>query len=351
MSRTRGSDPEYVNARVRARRAKLFDDEDYRKLVRMGPSEISRYMEETEYEAEMNALGSRFSGVDLIEYALNRNLAKHFEDVLEWASGSLYGQIAAYLRKFDAWNVKTVLRGLYSGASTEEIGDDLIRAGEFDDRFLDRLLEAQSIEGVVESLSDTMFGEGLEEAFEDYEEGGVLVPLENAVDRAFYEHLIDELGEYGEDTPVALYAEFLRAEIDFRNVRNALRLARSGADADPADYYIEGGELFEANELSTLGSSMSELTSHIEESKYGDELDAALAELADSESLIGFEHALDAALQEYADYLSHVHPLSVCPVLSYIIAKEREVDTIRAIARGREAGLSEEEIETELVTI
>jgi V/A-type H+-transporting ATPase subunit C len=86
MSAT-GSNPEYVNARVRARRAKLFSDEDYRKLVRMGPGEIARFMEETEYESEINALGSRHDGVDLIEYALNRNLAKHFDDLLRWPAG------------------------------------------------------------------------------------------------------------------------------------------------------------------------------------------------------------------------------------------------------------------------
>ena len=351
MSSAQGANPEYVNARIRARRAKLFDDEDYRKLVRMGPGEISRYMEESEYEAEMNALGSRHSGVDLIEYALNLNLAENFEDVLDWAGGRLYDQVAAYLRKFDVWNVKTVLRGLYSDASREEIESDLIRAGEFDERFLQRLLEAQSVEGVVELLDGTIFEGGMRAAFPEYEETDVLVPLENAADRAFYEHLLDEIGSYEPDSPIALYAEFMQAEIDFRNARNALRLARSGADLDPAEYFIEGGVLFSAGELSGLVSNRDELVARIRESRYGDDIGPALAELEDAASLIAFERALDAALQAYADNLSHVHPISVTPVLSYIIAKEREVDNIRAIARGREAGLSEGEIETELVTI
>jgi V/A-type H+-transporting ATPase subunit C len=39
----------------------------------------------------------------------------------------------------------------------------------------------------------------------------------------------------------------------------------------------------------------------------------------------------------------------VCPVLAYVLAKEREVENIRAIARGREAGLSPDEIDAELV--
>jgi V/A-type H+-transporting ATPase subunit C len=349
MSTSPGSsNPEYVTTRVRSRRSVLFSDEDYRKLIRMGPSEIARFMEESEYETEINALGTRHSGVDLIEYALNRNLAKHFNDLLDWADGRLYDQIARYLRKFDAWNVKTVLRGIYSGADREEVETDLIRAGELSDRLLDRLLDAGTIEEVIDLLDRTMYAEPLRAALEEYEETGVLVPLENAVDRAFYEQLLSEL-VVSEATET--YREFLEAEIDFRNARNALRLARSGADVDPAEYYIEGGTLFSPGELNALAANVDELVATIRESTYGDKLSSALDEFEDADSLIAFERALDVALLEYSDRLGFVHPLTVAPVISYVLAKEREVDNIRAIARGREAGLSESEIEEELVIL
>ncbi|MFB6141519.1 MAG: ATP synthase A1 subunit C, partial [Halosimplex sp.] len=239
------SNYEYVTARVRSRRATLFDDDDYRKLVRMGTGEIARFMEESEYEEEVNRLGSRYSGSDLVEYALNENLAHHFDDLLRWSTGELYDYVARYLRKFDAWNVKTVLRGLYSDAPREEVEADLIDAGEFSEDMLSRLVDAGSIEEVVTALERTIFGDALEAAFEDFEETGLLVPLENAVDRTFYERLVGGLPDEP-DRATALYVEFLEAEIDFRNLRNALRLARSGADMDPADYYIEGGRLFDA---------------------------------------------------------------------------------------------------------
>jgi len=349
MSASPGSsNPEYVTARVRSRRAALFSDDDYRKLVRMGPAEIARFMEESEYEREINALGARHSGVDLIEYALNRNLAKHFNDLLAWADGRLYDLIARYLRKFDAWNVKTVLRGIYSDADRDDVETDLIRAGELDDRLLDRLLDAGTIEEAIDLLDRTTFADPLSEAFDDYEDSGVLVPLENAVDRVFYERLLSGL-VVNEATET--YREFLQAEIDFRNARNALRLARSGADIDPSEYFIEGGRLFTAGQLNALASNVDELVAVIRESTYGDNLDDALAEFEEANSLISLERALDAALLEYSDRLGFVHPLSVAPVISYILAKEREVDNIRAIARGREAGLSEEEIEEELVIL
>jgi len=344
-----GSNYEYVVARVRARRAALFGEEDYRKLVRMGPSEIARYMEETEYEAEMNALGARHSGVDLIEFALNRNLAKNFDDLLWWADGRLYGLIARYLRKFDAWNVKTVLRGLYSDADREEIEADLIGAGEFEDDFLQRLIDADSIELVIEELEDTIFHDELEAAYGDFEDTGLLIPVENAVDRAFYENLVGDIEVRSEATE--LYVEFLQAEIDFRNIRNAFRLARSGADLDPAEYYIEGGRLFDEAEIARFASNPEELQSYVQDSTYGDALAEAFQELEGTDSLIGFERDLEAALLRYGDRMSHLYPLSICPVLAYVLAKEREVDNIRAIARGREVGLSESEIQDELVML
>ena len=347
MSVSEESNVEYVSARVRARRAKLYSEEDYRNLVRMGPGEIARFMEESAYEAEINALGARHDGVDLIEYALNANLARNFEDLLRWCEGRLYDQVARYLRKFDAWNVKTLLRGVYADADAQTIQDDLIPAGELEARFLESLVELGSIEEVVDALSRTSFGDALADALDDYQETGLLVPLENAVDRAYYERLMGEVT--GGDRATELYVEFLQAEIDFRNVRNALRIARSGADIDVSEYFIEGGRLFDANELRTLAQSPDDLIARLRESKYGDDLEAALDQLEESESLIGFEHALDAALLEYSNHLSHVYPLSVCPVLAYVLAKEQEVNNIRAIARGREAGLDPDEIESDLV--
>lgn len=348
MSAAGSSNPEYVVARVRARRGSLYGDEEYRKLVRMSPAEIARFMEESTYEAEINALGSRHGGVDLIEYALNANLAKQFDDILDWSEGRVYDLVVRYLRKFDAWNVKTIIRGIYTDAETEDVEVDLIRAGAFDDRQIQRLLEADSVEAVVEILEDTIYGEPLEAAYADFQETDVLVPLENAVDRAFYDHL---LGNLGGDEPTRQYERFLKAEVDFRNARNALRLARSGADLDPADYFIEGGTLFDRETLSRLATNLDELVTYIAESTYGDDLGDALRELEEADSLIAFEHATDAALLTYGDRLGTIHPVSVTPIISYILAKEREVENIRAIARGKEAGLDSDEIESELVIL
>ena len=340
---------EYVVARVRHRRGSLFTEEDYRKLLRMGPGGIARFMEDSEYEEAINNLGARYEDVDLIEYALNENISKHFEDLLRWSNGQLYELIARYLRKFDAWNAKTVLRGVYTDATDEGIRSDLIVAGEFDEAFLDSLIASDSIETVVEQLSETDLELGLDRALDEYQETGLLVPLENAIDRAYYEALSADDLRGGQ--AVRLYDRFIQAEIDFRNIRNALRIHHSGADIDPGEYFIAGGSLFDESEIRSLIDNREQLVARIRESRYGEDLEEPLDALESAGNLIAFERALEGALVSYSDHLSHVYPLSVCPVLAYIIAKEREVHNIRAIARAHEAGLEREQIETELVNI
>jgi V/A-type H+-transporting ATPase subunit C len=200
-------------------------------------------------------------------------------------------------------------------------------------------------------LSGTIFAEGLAAAYTAFEEQDVLVPLENAIDKTFYEHLLDGIAASADrNSPEGLYRQVLQAEIDFRNARNALRLSRTGTDLDPGEYYIEGGRLFERGQLRQLVGSFEDLVEYIRESTYGDDLSEALSELEAADSLIQFEQALDSALLEYSDTLSYTYPISICSAISYILAKEREIENIRAVARGREVGLSVEEIEEELVT-
>ena len=346
---TRSANYEYVVARVRHRRASLFAEDDYRKLMGMGPSGIARFMEESPYQREINDLGARYSGVRLIEYALNHNLAREFDDLLRFSEGRLYELVARYLRKFDAWNVKTVLRGRNSGATDDEIRENLIDAGELDEELIESLIAAPDVEAIVEALDGTMFGEGVAEAVSDYEETGLLTPLENAIDRAYYENLLTESG--GDLGPLELYREFIEAEIDFRNVLNALRIARSGAEIDPAEYYIEGGQLFDQSELAAFVTDTDQLIAHLRDSRYRKDLSGAFDAFEEDRGITAFERALEEALLAHADRLSHVYPLSVCPVLAYILAKEREVDNIRAIAHGVETGLSRETIESELVML
>jgi Archaeal/vacuolar-type H+-ATPase subunit C len=130
-----------------------------------------------------------------------------------------------------------------------------------------------------------------------------------------------------------------------------LRLSRSGASLDPAAYFLDGGALFRLETVDALVQNPDELLATIRESLYGDRLSGMLAAVEAGASLIPAEHAVEAALLATADSLGYENPLSITPVLSFILAKRREVDNVRAIARGREAGLDVETLESEVVIV
>ncbi len=116
----RGNYP-YVTARVKGKKKNLLGPEAYPKLMKMKPSQIARLLGETTYREEMLALASHYSGSDLIEKALNMNLARVYRDILSFSKGDLKHMVEEYLDIWDVRNIKTVIRGVEHGISRKVI--------------------------------------------------------------------------------------------------------------------------------------------------------------------------------------------------------------------------------------
>ena len=57
----------YAVARVQAKRAKLIPPSEFEKVLKMDVPEITRYIQDSAYKAEVDELASRFGGLDLLE--------------------------------------------------------------------------------------------------------------------------------------------------------------------------------------------------------------------------------------------------------------------------------------------
>ena len=139
----------YFNARVLAMRAKLLPKETYSKFLQMEIPEIARSLGESEYKVEIEQLGKRYRGVDLVEFSLNRNLAKTFHGLIKKAMGELQELLVDYIRFYDLENVTTVLRGKLSGISEEELRESFIPAGALPEADLVRLIEDHDLDVAV----------------------------------------------------------------------------------------------------------------------------------------------------------------------------------------------------------
>jgi V/A-type H+-transporting ATPase subunit C len=331
----------YITGRVRAMKTKLIPPEMYPRMQSMDASEIARYLEETQYKDEIDALSKDYSGTELIEHATFANLAKTYRKLLDVSIDEPQFLILEYLRRWDIWNIKTVIRGKFYGATDTEIMKYLVPAGELDAEFLDGLTKKGTVQEVISAFEGTDYSSALAQY-----DGKNLASLENALDKLYYFRMERAVGGTL-SVGGGLLLKYVRREIDIRNLITLFRMNKAGVDAAIIqENLIPGGKLHE--ELSRMaGQPFGEFLRGLE----GYPFWSSISDIAtvDLDAVSRIEARLRAYLVRYAWALSNYHPLSILPVLGYMVSKDTEVSNIRKIVRGKEAGLPAELIEEQVV--
>lgn len=340
----------YATTRVKARKSFLYSRETYLKLLQMDLPEISRFIGESKYKQEIDELATKYEGIDLLEYALNLNMAKEMSQILGFCQGEIKMIIGAYLSRWDIWNIKSILRGKNYGATEEDIRATLVPAGDLGINELMDLVRKNSIADVIEGLTGTMFYKPLNAALDEYNKTQTLARFENNLDKAYYANLLSlDLPNSQSDE---LFITYVRREIDVTNLRTLFRLKREGLEHDKImDYLVPGGAKIGIENLRKLAQAPNydEFIGMLKEYPYWADISEAVEKSQQTKSLNAVEVALHKALIRYAEKISHLYPLSICPIVGYIIRKTSEVSNIRTIARGKEARLGDDVLRSQLV--
>jgi len=341
----------YACARVKSRKTFLLGRDTYPRMLVMDLAEIGRFIGEGQYRKEVDELSSSSAGVDLIENATYLNMARAFRDILGFTEGELHDLLGSYLARWDVWNMKTVMRGKSFGAGWDDVAENLVPAGAFDMAFFSTLFNAAGTEEMLELIMRAQPGKdtGLGKLLHG---GGrpSLADIENTLDRQYYIALMGSVR--GGMQADRVFRRYIATEIDIMNLKTLFKLKFDNISVEKvSELLIPGGrelphaamlrlaaaEGFEAfmNELAGFG-----LFEGIRE---------AAGRVKDSGSLNEVLLALDRVLVGRSHQFSQLFPLSVLPVIDYLLRKKVEVDNLRAIARGKQSGLSEEEIKSLLV--
>jgi V/A-type H+/Na+-transporting ATPase subunit C len=339
----------YVCTRMRVRKAKLLPREEYMRMLNMSLPEITRIIGETEYKQEIDELSATFKGIDLIEVALSWNLAKEYQKILEITPGSLKQFTQAYLRRWDIQNVLTIIRGKKQGEKPGKIKEILVPAGSLDRVVLDHLLAEDNIDKIIETLIRyRMYPSVFSREYPFAKESGSFSRLENELYKQFYEEIIEdsESGIKGGD----LFHEFIRLDIDIKNVKTLFRLRADGFEEDARDMYIRGG-VFSVADFVSLNAirDQNEFIDMLKTKIRQKSLLALLDELRSEKTVRDVESRLTRVQLEQMEHLSKRNPFSIYPILVYLEKKKYEVFNLRALARGKESKLPSEKIAEYLV--
>lgn len=313
----------YMYARVSAKKAKLLDEQDYEQLLKMEPNEIARKLGEGEYKQDIDELGSKHDGVELVELALMRNVSRMMGDLIDISPESLDHVIESYLRRFDILSLKRLLRWKKGDGQREDLQDMLYPVGSYTVEELEELSERS----FGQILSSIEFPDAKVDYQSFIEEGDNIKKIERDLERAYY----TELRQVAESLNSKWFSEFVEKEIEYEDLKISLRLKKYGLEREEIEEWLIGDE--------PIGCVERVLNSR--------DLEEAIEEVEDCEDIIfengknieEVEHTLE--VERYASGVRALHsePLGLTSIFGYIVAKMVEVKNLRMLIRAKETGI------------
>ncbi|MFB6145008.1 MAG: V-type ATPase subunit [Candidatus Nanohaloarchaea archaeon] len=311
----------YMYARVSAKKAKLLEKNDYENLLKMEPNEIARQLQEGEYNDDIDDLGAKHDGVELVELALMRNVSRTMSELIEMSPESLKSVLQAYLRRYDLMSFKRLLRWK-KGGEMNGIESFLVPVGRYDLEDL-RELSERSFDEIKDAIR-------FPESEVDYHEAAMnadtLKDIERDLDRKYYE----EMKKLQREINSNWFSKFINDEIRYENLKIALRLKKYEMEESDIQSWLvtdDKDDIKEVLNAKDLGSALDAAKS------------SGLIDSDAGETLEEVEHSIEVSRLNRALKTLHVEPLGVTSILGYIVAKLIEVKNLRMLIRAKETGI------------
>ncbi|MBS3122321.1 ATP synthase A1 subunit C [Candidatus Woesearchaeota archaeon] len=338
----------YTYVRVATMKAKLLNRDDYNKLLKMSFAEITKFLQDSEYKKEINELAMELSGADLLEAALNKNLISSFNKLLRISPDELDLLINAHLRRYDYYNIKSILRGKFANLSNEAIKKMLIPIGLNSGKFYEKLIEETSIQKMLES-SKLLEKKLILHLVKELEDTNSLSLIENSLDKAYFNYAF----EFSEKIPEQgqLFKVFILNEIDMLNIKLLLRMKKGGVTEKQLSQHIcmFGSELNKRILKQLLKLDYKDTIKELEKTSFKKIIKKHKEALLSGASLVEFENDLDKYLLSKSLLLLHQNPLSIDIIIGYMFAKEVELMNLKTIVKSRQLGLKEDFISKQLI--
>lgn len=308
---------------------------------------LGKALRRTPYAGVIERAGGT-EDVAAIEEGLRREFRAVTMTLRAAASGRRRVLIDLLLLRWEAANLKAIVRGRVAGSPAEEILAGCAPIGWSDEPALAELARQPSLAAVVETVTlwRHPFARPLAAAIGSQRAAGVsddridLDAVERALDRAWFDEARRTLGPADEDDrALAAYFGWL---IDLRNLLEAVRAHQEGERAAGV-VFAEGGidvdrTLFDRVLRAADWAAVSDLISG---TRYGS---VSIVAEGGHPPVTQAERRLTSALIRRLDGLARPNPLGFALVIAAFERKANEVAHLRMIAQGVTYGMAPEEI-------
>ncbi len=332
----------YPNARLRAMGNPYVKKQKLMELMEMSSSgEVSIEISKEGYHLPPNI---EKVGMDEVERQLELAQLEFLKKVLASDPQSIRPFLEAFLIKYDAAQVKKALRAKKNGISNEELRKKLIPVKEIDEKIIESLLDANTIDEVCNAIRTTKFGDALIKAASEHKDD--IVALDLVLDGFFSKEL--RLAITRVDTPVReTVTLFVGKHADITNIKHIIRSKQQGLDVTLTErFLIEGGRNLASWKLRSMieVKGIQEIVTELEGTPYIEKMREAMIDYTETKSIYAIEAALDKLLLQEAQEISSSALIAAGPTIKFIVAKEFEIRNLKAVLRGLHENLPSEKI-------
>ncbi|MEA4956114.1 V-type ATP synthase subunit C [bioreactor metagenome] len=317
-------------ARVRARKGRLFDEKQISEIVESNTlDEVKNYLRGFPDYAEYV---DNFE----LEKAFDIQLAETYDLLSRIAPKKVQKSFYALAKKSDITNIKSLLAAKQMGMDKKATLNLLIPTGKLYGE-IEQLADANNINEVITGLDGTEYSAILEDAIPEYEELGMILPLESALDKYYLQNLLESSGTPSDENSQVLYS-YVGDQVDVSNLKLIIRAKADGLSYDKTSpYMIQNGYKLREWKLKDLMESedVAGVISSLEGTDFSNILADALSEYNETGSVSIFEKTLDEYLINNAKSLSLRKPLGIGPILGFLSQKEREIKNLKIIVRAK----------------
>lgn len=322
----------YLNpsARVRARKGRLFDEKQMTELVDANDIvEVENYLKGSPDYADV-----------LEEYPLDQALdvtcAETYDFIARLAPEEVKDCFVVMAKKTDINNIKSLIIAKEMGLGVEETKDLLIPHGSLYEK-IESLADADNITDIIAGLDTTEYASALEDALPKYEETGMVLPFESALDKYYLDRLLNSSEVPADENRQIIYS-YVGTKVDIANLKLIIRAKEDGLNYEAiSPYMLEQGYHLRDWKLKDLMESndVAGVISGLEGTKYSEVLGDALSKYNENGSVAIFEKTLDVYETKHAKTLANKKPLGVGPIIGYLSQKETEIRNLKIIARAK----------------
>lgn len=334
----------YPNARVRARHGRLFSEKEYSEIIETQTvEEVKNYLRGVPDYAKY---------VDMypLEKALDAQLAETYDLIARITPDNSKDIFKFLLKNWDIKNIKSILIAKEAGLSQAETMDMIVPFGELSNK-LDSLIESENVTEVINGLEGTEYPKILEDAIPIYKETGLLLPLEDAMDKYILSNLL-RTSATPEDDNTSLLHNYIGTMVDVENIKIILRAKVDNLKYEDIEaYMISDGYQVREWKLKELmeAEDVEGVISGLEGTDYAPLLSEAMAEYKQTSSMASFETSLDGYVIKTAKSISRKNQFGIGPIIGFLSGKEIEIKNLKIIARGKRGGISPARIKEMLI--